>query len=96
MKRLESSSTPRRAQVYGVITADLVESRRLTNRALVQRQLLNLVRSLNAEFRRGLVGPFMVTLGDEIQGMLKDLSDVPNAVMRIHEVFHPRSGCALG
>ena len=43
MKRLESSSTPRRAQVYGVITADLVESRRLTNRALVQRQLLNLV-----------------------------------------------------
>lgn len=90
MKRKESPSASRHPQVYGVITADLVESRRLTDRALVQRRLLNLIHSLNLGFRRGLVGPFMVTLGDEIQGMLKDLSAVPNAVTRIHEVFHPR------
>lgn len=90
MKRKESPSVPRYTQVYGVITADLVESRRLTNRALVQRRLLSLIHSLNSEFRRGLVGPFMVTLGDEIQGMLKDLSDLPNAVIRVHEVFHSR------
>jgi predicted DNA-binding protein YlxM (UPF0122 family) len=32
----------------------------------------------------------MVTLGDEIQGMLQDLSAIPAAVTRIHEVFHPR------
>src|SRR3989304_3445046 len=30
------------------------------------------------------------SLGDEIQGMLKDLSAVPDAVTRVHEVFHPR------
>ena len=52
------------------------------------RRLLNLVRSLNGEFSRGLGEPFMVALGDEIQGMLKDLSRVPNAI-RIHEVSTP-------
>lgn len=76
--------------IYAVITADLVESRHLANRADAQERLAHLVERLNVRLRENLAAPFMVTLGDEIQGMLGDPGRVPAAVVGIHEFFHPR------
>lgn len=82
----DRSSTP----LYGVITADLVESRRMPDRAGAQEQLSGLVKRLNIQLAQRLVAPFMVTLGDEIQGMLDDVDELPATTAGIHEVFHPR------
>lgn len=77
------------AAVFGVITADLVESRGITERDAAQQRLRLAVDRLNVQFRRKLAAQFMITLGDEIQGMLRDLHDLPAAVTTIHEAFHP-------
>ncbi len=75
---------------YGVITADLVKSRYLKDRGSVQRRLSRLVKDLNSRFAKVLAAEFMITLGDEIQGMFRQLSAIPPVVVGIHEGFHPR------
>jgi len=75
--------------LYGVVTADLVESRQLMNRAGAQDDLVRLISKLNTKFSDKLAAQFMVTLGDEIQGLLNDLSSIPVVVGTIHTAFHP-------
>jgi len=89
MRDLDPDRKNGRASLYATVTADLVESRRLGNRADAQDKLGRLVRSLNARFKRSLAAPFMVTLGDEIQGLLHDLEQAPRVVSSIHAIFHP-------
>jgi hypothetical protein len=72
-----------------VITADLVLSRRLPDRRGAQRKLLDLVQQLNAEFHHELAAPFMITLGDEIQGLVRYAPAFPPVVSRIHAVLRP-------
>lgn len=54
-----------------VITIDLRESRKLPNRAAVQRKTLQLLHTLNKKFSNALLADFTMTLGDEFQGVLK-------------------------
>jgi len=89
MRDVDSNRKGGRASLYATVTADLVESRRLGNRADAQEKIGQLVQSLNARFKNSLAAPFMVTLGDEIQGLLHDLEQVPRVVSSIHAIFHP-------
>src|SRR5438552_14233807 len=57
---------------YAVVTADLVMSRGLADRRGTPRRLVQLVDTLNTEFGKDLAAPFMITLGDEIQGLLRE------------------------
>lgn len=84
---------------YAVVTADLVMSRGLTDRRGTQRKLVQLVETLNAEFGKDLAAPFMITLGDEIQGLLREPARFPPVISTIHSVFRPESitvGVGLG
>lgn len=76
---------------WAVVTADLVLSRRLPDRRGAQRKLLDLVQQLNAEFVHDLAAPFMVTLGDEIQGLVRNIPAFPPVVSKIHTVFRPET-----
>lgn len=75
---------------FAVVTADLVGSRQLADRAEAQRRLSHLVKHLNRTMRKHLAVPFMITLGDEVQGLFGDITRVSEAVIRIHEIFHPK------
>ncbi len=84
---------------YGVITADLVESSHLRDRTNAQKRLSRLVEVLNSRSAPSLAAKFMITLGDEIQGMFRQLSDIPRGVVNIHEEFRPqeiRVGIGIG
>jgi len=60
MRDLDPDRKNGRASLYATVTADLVESRRLGNRADAQDKLGRLVRSLNARFKQaGGRGPWM-------------------------------------
>ena len=90
MRRRQQTLNRARGRIYSVITADLVESRQIVDRANAQERLSRIVKTLNAKLAQALVAPFMVTLGDEIQGMLGDVRETQAAVAGIHGVFHPR------
>lgn len=83
------SSRALSSNTYAVITADLVLSRHLTQRAFAQEKLSELVSALNSKLRSELASRFMITLGDEIQGMLSHPRSVPSAITLIHKFFHP-------
>lgn len=99
MRKGAQSERASRRRVYGVITADLVRSRRIGNRARAQDRLFRVNRSLNAAFKNELIAPFMVTLGDEVQGVIKGFSEAGAVVLDIHRFFHPKEvtvGIGLG
>ena len=54
----------------GVITVDLKESRKMQDRALVQRRIRALIRRLNRRFGKDLQAEFVITRGDEFRGAL--------------------------
>ncbi len=82
---------PTQTRLYAAVNADLALSRRLTDRRSVQRRLLGLATHLNAEFAPDLAAHFMITLGDEIQGLLSDPTRFPAIVSRIHAEFRPQA-----
>lgn len=56
---------------YVAIIGDLVDSRNLNNRSDVQEQFKSVMDSLNDIFADHLYSKFVVTLGDEFQGLVK-------------------------
>lgn len=58
-------------RIFSVINIDIVGSRRLKNRELIQENLNNYIQKLNMEFRDILASPITFVLGDEWQIILK-------------------------
>ncbi|GAB4266416.1 MAG: hypothetical protein Kow0092_19370 [Deferrisomatales bacterium] len=85
--------------MFACLTADLIGSRRVSDRAAVQRQVEQALGRVNSEFQGRLVVPFSFTVGDEWQGLL----DAPDAALeadfRLRRLLHPlgvSSGLGLG
>jgi hypothetical protein len=67
------------------VIGDIVASRRVPDleRSQVQRQLEQLTDALNKRYRRAIAAGFLVTLGDEFQGVLKQAETIPDLVWDI-------------
>ncbi len=52
------------------IKFDIVHSRKIKNRSLVQEKLFNAVSTVNSQFADAIRSEFVVTHGDEVQGLL--------------------------
>lgn len=77
-----------------VITVDVKGSKKLKDRAVVQNKILNVLNSLNKEFNEFLIADFMITLGDEFQGVLKTTKSVLKIFKHIKEnLFLPVEFC---
>lgn len=59
------------AQEYFAVIGDLVGSRQLSDRGAIQGALESTLRELNERFSEQLASRFVVTLGDEFQGLLR-------------------------
>jgi len=57
-------------QLFIAVKLDIVGSRHITRRARVQEQLLNAVEKVNVSFGGSIRSDFIVTHGDEVQGLL--------------------------
>jgi hypothetical protein len=58
------------AEIYIAIIGDVVASRHAEARSLLQDQLRAALRRVNEEFSRLVVAQFLITVGDEFQGLL--------------------------
>lgn len=69
------------------VLGDLAGSRRLSpsSRSTLQIELDALMRHINQKYRNALLARFLVTLGDEFQGLLKTPSVAPDIVQDISE-----------
>lgn len=61
-------------RIFAVINIDIVGSRKLKDRKIVQENLRAYIQKLNLELKDILLAPIKITLGDEWQIVLKDVS----------------------
>lgn len=69
--------------LFSVINIDIVGSRKLKNRQVIQESLKSYIQKLNIEFKDILVAPISITLGDEWQIVLKN----PNKSYYVINIF---------
>lgn len=74
-----------------VITADLHASRHAKDRAELQEKLAEVLAEANRRFRKGILAPFRVTLGDEWQGCLADCSMAYDAAAFFRDRLSPQT-----
>ena len=80
----------RKAPCIAVI-GDMIQSRELARaeRSSTQREFNKLIADINRQFRPRILASFVITLGDEFQGLLHDGTVIPALIRRI-EQFSPR------
>ena len=86
---------------YIVIIADIKESRKLRDRERYEWQLFlkSAIVQVNENCAEAIEAPFMITKGDEFQGVLKNLSDVNLILMEFERLIFPlnlRFGVGFG
>lgn len=75
------------------LLADLVGSRRVADRAAVQRRMLEAVEALNARYADDLAAPLAVSRGDEVQGLFARRDAVVPVIVELADVLHPVEWC---
>jgi DNA-binding CsgD family transcriptional regulator len=83
------------------LIADIVDSRRFLGpkRGALQHRLDQLVTQLNGRFADQLIAPFVVSRGDEFQGMLRGGDGLPDLIWALDTEFPPadiRLGIGFG
>lgn len=78
-------------QQYCAIIGDINKSRILERRAKVQEKFKEAVATINKEFKNEIASKFLVTIGDEFQGLLKTPSQSYQLVRRFQDVIEPVS-----
>ena len=79
-----------------VITLDLKASRKISERIVIQREIKELLKALNRQYTPELLAEFMITLGDEFQGVLKTPAKVYDIFLAIHDQLHLPFYCGIG
>jgi len=81
-----------KAATWTAVIGDMVHSRALTaaKRAKAQRDFANLITILNRRFRRDIASRFVITLGDEFQGLLSNAEAIPEIVWTIETEYRER------
>src|SRR5262245_59600943 len=86
-----------RAAEYSAVIGDVVKSRRLETAARrdLQRQIQRTLQRVNRQFASALAAKFLITVGDEFQGLLRQPAVLP-ALIRFLETSLPDIDIRLG
>ncbi len=74
---------------YIVVIGDIVASRKVAQRARLQRDLKGVLETLNKENNRSVVSPYTITLGDEFQAVFTGTDSLFRHTMEILLALHP-------
>ena len=94
-----SALRPTRTSVYVAVIGDIVGSRKVARRAALQRQLENKLNSINNTYAPAIASRFVLTVGDEFQGLLKQVDILAALLAKVRIGIHPvevRFGIGLG
>lgn len=70
---------------YLTMICDIKNSRKLENREEVQYRIIDMLKSANQKFASYIAAPFIITVGDEWQGLLKDTQKYNTILSYFHE-----------
>ncbi|HXZ02499.1 MAG TPA: SatD family protein [Stellaceae bacterium] len=86
------AASPRRSPEYISLIGDIVGSRQIPGgqRARLQQRFQALIGNLNAKYRQYLASQFIITLGDEFQGLLSKAAPIPDIVWDLEEELQDR------
>ena len=93
---MEHSNT---IQSFVAVIGDMKDSRHLENRKEVQVRLQGILDRLNKKYKDEIVSRFLITLGDEFQGLLSSGKYILDMVNEIRMAMHPvrlRFGIGFG
>jgi len=74
---------------YCAIIGDINKSRKLTYRGRTQKKFQRAIDSINREYKHSIASRFLITIGDEFQGLLKSPADAYAVVKRFESVMAP-------
>jgi len=84
---------------YIAVIGDICSSRNVVKREAVQDQLQKALDDINAEYAEHIAAKFVITLGDEFQGLLISSCSVMDIIDKINESLEPleiRYGIGVG
>lgn len=84
---------------YIAIIGDIKDSKKLENRKVIQERLSEVLNQINNKYINAISSKFMITLGDEFQGLLCNGRDTIHIISEIKRVMHPvkiRFGVGIG
>ena len=76
---------------YIVIIGDIINSRELEHRNEVQERLKRTLQDINERYNADIAASFMITLGDEFQGLLHNGKNTMKIIQAL--IIIPRSLC---
>lgn len=79
------------SEYYYAIIGDIISSRSEPNRAEIQRTLNRALNKINSQFSDSIAAKFLITLGDEFQGLLysKAAGNPLKIALMISDMLHP-------
>jgi hypothetical protein len=86
-------------EMYYALIGDIVDSKAIQNRLEVQETLSNYLETINQTFHDDISANFIITLGDEFQGLLKSPTHLFEIIMKIQIIMQPykiRFGIGMG
>jgi hypothetical protein len=91
----------RGSQRYFAVIADMVGSRSMarSERRVLQQRFAGLIASFNRDYRKTIASKFVITLGDEFQGLLNSATVIPDLIWRLEQDLPQREfrvGIGLG
>jgi len=85
--------------IYLAVIADIVRSRTLTDRGAFQKRLARAISSINKTFGQSIASRFVLTVGDEFQGLLASEDQIVEILASLRSAIHPvelRFGIGVG
>jgi hypothetical protein len=85
--------------MYIALIGDMINSRKLNNRMEVQNRLQTLLSDINGMYSEDIESNFLITLGDEFQGLLKSPNHILSIIDYLQFKLHPikiRFGIGIG
>lgn len=84
---------------YVAIIGDIVESKQIKDRKDIQKKFKNILTNINAKYSEDITSKFVVTLGDEFQGLLNNRNNIMRIICEIQMAMAPlelRFGIGIG
>ena len=85
--------------MYCAIIGDIMGSRNIKDRSSIQILLNNILEKINSKYADDIAAKFLITIGDEFQGLLKTPDNLFEIIDNINFDFHPnklRFGIGIG
>jgi len=93
------TSTPKKGELYVALIGDIRASRKVERRSQTQMALHAVLEELNTAYRDSIASRFVITLGDEFQGLLSATDHVLDMIQLIQIRMYPiaiRFGIGIG